>query len=496
MRNFIKINISEQWKNIWNRRNSKYKKHKNFHEEIDYDDLSYVDHQKLTHFFIKIEKLTKIDRSIIKDAFKKYSYQYGNDERYWVSLIKFLIILLFGFISLFKAKPNRKNVDMVFDASIKRLSFSEVYMPIIEMFPMSQWILLVRDRNILPFNKITNSIVFQQKTIFAKYITSDVVTCVISILLLRIRFGMKVPINHYFLFIQEYLYFEYLTSIIKTKVFVSFRDSTFTPTMYGIFKKNGITGITLQHGFYMRTDVRKNMKYNYYQYFFTFSDMQSKIFLNTYQAKIDCIKSFGSPILNNKILKLENKNSFDICFIEEVGEENLIRLDEMILLLGTVLEYAKYNELSMVYCNRYCRTKKNLNKKWLNEKLDKIDLLLDCYPFIVRSDDSYQSIFNSKLTVTKHSTMGLEAIGMKKNVLICDFHASTGLYPKKNKLFFVYDMSEDAIINGLEEIFTADSEYLNAELERIKSYYMNTNPSVYFNSIKNIISNDPVNQNV
>jgi hypothetical protein len=43
--------------------------------------------------------------------------------------------------------------------------------------------------------------------------------------------------------------------------------------------------------------------------------------------------------------------------------------------------------------------------------------------------------------------------------------------------------------NGLEEIFTADSEYLNLELEKIKSYYMNTNPNKYFSSIKDIISN-------
>jgi len=35
-------------------------------------------------------------------------------------------------------------------------------------------------------------------------------------------------------------------------------------------------------------------------------------------------------------------------------------------------------------------------------------------------------------------------------------------------------MSKDAIINGLE---------------KIKSYYMNTNPNKYFSSIKDIISN-------
>jgi hypothetical protein len=442
--------------------------------------------------FVKIEELTKIDRDNVRDVFKKYTYQYGSNERYLVSMVKVLMIFIYSFINIFKKTPKTRNAEIIFDASIKRLSFSEVYTPIIDLFPNSKWQLLARSKDILRYNVIKKCMLLEQKNVIARYITLDTVKTIISIILLRIGAGKSIPLNHYFLFIQEYLYFEYLMKLVDFKVFVSFRDSSFTPAMYGVLKKHDVTTITLQHGFFPKTDPRKNMKYNHYQYLFTFSEVQSDVFLNVYQSRIEHIKNFGSPLLNNKIVKLKHKNVFDLCFIEQIGAENYLRLDDMIFLLGTVLEYAKDNGLSIVYCNRFLRSRKSSNKKCINERLDKIDMLLERYPFVVRSDDSYQSIFDSKLTVTKNSTMGLEAIGMGKCILICDFYASigfTGLYPKKNKLFFVYDMSKDAIINGLEEVFTADSEYLNSELERIKPYYMNTNPNEYFNNIENIISN-------
>ena len=404
-------------------------------------------------------------------------------------MIKFLVVCSFSIKNIFRLKSTIINSEIVFDGSIKRLCFQEVYKPIIKILPNSRWTLLARSKEITCDN--TNSyVLIEQKNSIFRYANIKNIKFILYVLSLRFRYGNIFPLNHYFLFIQEYLYFERLIKIIKFKLFISFRDSAFTPVMYGVLKKHGIKSIVLQHGFYPRSDPRKNMKYNYYEYLFVFSKAQEDIFYNYHESKIDHCECFGSPLLNHKISSLKHRDFYDLCIIEQIGTEEYFKIDEFLFLVKVVLDFAKFNNLSVAYCNRYMRLSRSINTKNINERLYKVDSLLDDYNFVVRKEDSYQTIFDSYLTVTKNSTMGLEAIGMNRNILICDFYRQTGLYPQQNQLFFVHDMNEIAITNGLTDIMNADKGYLNKELEKIKPLYMVNNTEGYFEKIKEIVSSN------
>lgn len=439
--------------------------------------------------FEVIEDLTMINKNIISGVFKKYDYQYGKEERFFVNILKIIKIVFYGIFNEFKKESEKIKTELLFDASIKRLAFFQVYSPIIKLFPNTKWSLLVRSKEIFKNNENNKCIVLEQDRLISRYMTLNKLKFIYSIVSLRVRFGSTIPLNQLLLFFQEYLYYENLINSVEFKILISFRDSAISPTMFGILKKHNITLITIQHGFYPpNADTRKNMKFSYYDYLYTFSDMQSQVFLNTYQSKINNIISYGSALLNNKLNNFRPKGTYDICLIEQIGTEKYFKLEEFLFLLKVVLDFSQSNGLSVIYCDRYLRSEKLSNNNIINSRLDRVDDLLNRYDFIVRTNDSYQAIFDSHLTVTKSSTMGLEAIGMEKFVLICDFHGSTGMYPKDNRLFFVHDMTRENIICGLKDIIDGDVVFLNSELKKIKPYYMNANPLEYFKSIKYIIS--------
>jgi len=48
----MKINRNKKWRNIWDQKYTKYKDHDLLHVQDGFDDLSYAEWQKLTHFFL------------------------------------------------------------------------------------------------------------------------------------------------------------------------------------------------------------------------------------------------------------------------------------------------------------------------------------------------------------------------------------------------------------------------------------------------------------
>jgi len=438
--------------------------------------------------FEAFEDITMINQNVIKGVFEKYDYQYGVEERFLINILKIFKIIFYGIFSIFTKKSKKIKTELLFDASIKRLAFSQVYSPIIKLFPNTRWRLLVRSKEIFMNNENNKHILLEQDRLINRYMTLEKIKFLFSIIFVKLRFGNAIPLNQMLLFFQEYLYYEYLINSVEFKIFISFRDSACSPTMFGVFKKHNITWITIQHGFYPNADPRKNMKFSYYDYLYTFSDMQSQVFLNTYQSKINHVISYGSALLNNKLNNFKSEGMYDICVIEQIGTEEYFRLEDFLFLLEVVLDFSESNQLSVTYCDRYLRSENLSNNAEINLRLAQVDNLLKRYDFVVRTNDSYQAIFDSHLTVTKNSTMGLEAIGMGKFVLICDFNGGTGLYPKDNRLFFVHDMTKKNITCGLKNIIDGDVCFLNSELKKIKPYYMNSNPFEYLKSIKYIIS--------
>lgn len=452
----------------------------------------YKDKEKQFNYFE--EKLCKdfgIPKDILVDTIKSYLVQiicYHGKNTYLQKRrsILFSIFLYpigglyFFYLSIFGKKSCNVEVDILYEEwNAVGTHFEKFYRPIYNsLIHKKQMIfatinekdeifkddILVLKRNI-KFN-LEKEI---SRKIFQKSFTNFFILLNFSI---KYQFDF---LNLYLRILRSMCKYETESKNIKADFLITAFDNGYNALRYWIYKKNGIKNIiSIQNGF--RLDM-----YLYSDFYFSYGKKQ---ITNMYGLKAREIIYSGSFPLFYLFQKYKNINiKYDIVLIEEYANfdfENGYRITTFKKILENFKEFAKRNnKFKIAYRVRKVR------EIGEDDYYLPIDSLLKDSNIIFESSqskDSYEAVMKSRVVITYCSSLGFEAIGMNKKVLICNYD-NFDFLPNIDSPAVSLDGSYEEFEEKLLYLLNIDYNLMEEYYSKLKLEYMN----LQFNPVDKVV---------
>ncbi|RAZ44848.1 hypothetical protein [Campylobacter hyointestinalis] len=253
---------------------------------------------------------------------------------------------------------------------------------------------------------------------------------------------------------------------------ISAHDNGYDAFRYFIYKKNGIKNIILiQNGLRGNNNPSEGSLYLYADFYLSYGKKQSQMLLGLHTNKtIHC----GSFPLYQYFLKYENVQvDYDVILIEQITNidfEKSFYMGTFLRIIDHLKRFAdEYKNLKVAYRTRNARVI-GTQQRYLpvDKKLIGCNVIFES----LQSENSYEAVMKSKIVVTYCSSLGLEAVGLGKKVLFCNYDNLSSI-PNQNSvavtLSGVYEEFKDKLL------YLLNSDYKNLIhcYSDLKSNYMN-----------------------
>lgn len=284
----------------------------------------------------------------------------------------------------------------------------------------------------------------------------------------------------YLKLIRSIAIFETHSQGVTSEILISANDNGYSALRFFLYKKNGIKNILL-----LQNGIRGDMTaiagdlYIYADYYIAYGSHQLYM-LKGLRAKETF--AWGSLALSNNIDMMPKLEiCYDILFIEQWASSSVPGTFDLDVYLTCVSNLIKFAQLHSDYKIVY-RVRPNLGgndtllQKTYNQLVNAGIVLEN-----TQSKNSYEAIIKSKMVVTYNSTLGFEALGLKKAVLFCNYDHLNFL-PSQINFFGVIT---DSSYNTFEEKIFAILQNIQNNLPATQNnQYMAITPNI----VKNIVS--------
>lgn len=405
------------------------------------------------------EKCFSLPFNITEDTTMRYLIDLSGEKKQNLlkSFVVYCIFVIYIFISLICYKKKKKiSANIIFNLYSEHLK-DKFYNKIYEG---------VKDFNPIYINMDKNDF-------FERKISLQVLMFLLFRIWKFIYYSIKMRFNFIDLILRHLRKIcIYHTDIkhIDSICLVSVRDNYFNAMRYYIYKNYGFKNIMLIQG--ARRASSKDAKSGdiccYCDYYFGYG---KKVMDNIYGLNAKYKIPIGSiPLYYNTLSKKEIK--YDIVVIEDpvFAPNTITKKLKFDLLIEHICKFKnEFNDVKIYYSKKpKVHSELPYNENYYIKLLNHNVILKD-----LTIQNSYEALLSSNVVVFQSSTMGIEALGLNKIPIHCNYIGSEGHF-SNDGLFVIEDESYKVFREKLLFVLNSEnSDVIAEEIKKLKVNYMN-----------------------
>lgn len=296
----------------------------------------------------------------------------------------------------------------------------------------------------------------------------------------------KININLIYIFISIYKHIlSYETDLngLTDNILISGHDNGFNALKYYYYKKHFKKIHLVQNG--GRVGYSSCYFGNSYVYADSYSCYGKKTTLPLTGWKINKTLPVGSLRLSSYIKLLNRyKVTYDVLFVEQIGPGDAFDFVSYLNAVKLLCKFAKkHKQYNITYKPRIHRSKLHKFDKFKQDYIQNIDKLLSRANIKIGlvEDDSYIEVIKSDVVCFYSSSLGFEALGLKKKVLNLNLNKYSHGLSLKNEMGVLVDNNYYLFEKKLAYLLNKKNLfYTNRYFKKQREFFMNySNKSIY-----------------